>query len=64
MTELTQRLPDYDVMMVADEAQVFGDYLPFRTWNPRPVAGTLRTRWPPAVTSPRSRSSRARALWA
>jgi ABC transporter substrate binding protein (PQQ-dependent alcohol dehydrogenase system) len=40
MTELTQRLPDYDVMIVADEAQVFGDYLPFRTWNPRPVAGT------------------------
>jgi ABC transporter substrate binding protein (PQQ-dependent alcohol dehydrogenase system) len=40
MVELTQRLPDYDVMIVADEAQVFGDYLPFRTWNPRPVAGT------------------------
>ncbi len=40
MTELTQRLPDYDVMVVADESQVFGDYLPYRTWDPRPVVGT------------------------
>ena len=40
IVELTQRLPDYDVMIVADESQVFGDYLPYRTWNPRPVAGT------------------------
>jgi ABC transporter substrate binding protein (PQQ-dependent alcohol dehydrogenase system) len=40
MTELTQRLPDYDVMIVADESEVFGDYLPYRTWDPRPVVGT------------------------
>jgi ABC transporter substrate binding protein (PQQ-dependent alcohol dehydrogenase system) len=40
MTDLTQRLPDYDVMIVADESEVFGDYLPYRTWDPRPVAGT------------------------
>jgi ABC transporter substrate binding protein (PQQ-dependent alcohol dehydrogenase system) len=40
MTELTQRLPDYDVMVVADESEVFGDYLPYRTWDPRPVVGT------------------------
>jgi ABC transporter substrate binding protein (PQQ-dependent alcohol dehydrogenase system) len=40
MIELTQRLPDYDVLIVADESQLFGDYLPYRTWNPRPVAGT------------------------
>jgi ABC transporter substrate binding protein (PQQ-dependent alcohol dehydrogenase system) len=40
MIELTQRLPDYDIMIVADEGQVFGDYLPYRTWDPRPVAGT------------------------
>ena len=38
--ELTQRLPDYDIMIVADESQVFGDYLPYRTWDPRLVAGT------------------------
>ena len=40
MTQLTQRLPDYDVMIVADESEVFGEYLPYRTWDPRPVAGT------------------------
>lgn len=40
MLELTQRLPDYDIMIVADEGQVFGDYLPYRTWDPRLVAGT------------------------
>lgn len=31
---------DYDVMIVADELGVFGEYLMFRTWDPRPVAGT------------------------
>jgi ABC transporter substrate binding protein (PQQ-dependent alcohol dehydrogenase system) len=40
MTDLTQRLPDYDVMIVADESEVFGEYLPYRTWSPRPVVGT------------------------
>lgn len=37
---LTQDLPDYDVMLVADESDLFGEYLPYRTWDPRPVAGT------------------------
>ncbi|MFS2014043.1 ABC transporter substrate-binding protein [Azospirillum sp. CT11-132] len=32
--------PDYDVLIVADEAGDFGDYLDGRTWYPRPVAGT------------------------
>ena len=32
--------PDYDVLVVADEAGNFGDYLDGRTWHPRPVAGT------------------------
>jgi ABC transporter substrate binding protein (PQQ-dependent alcohol dehydrogenase system) len=36
----TQGAPDYDVLIVADESDVFGPYLPFRTWDPRPVAGT------------------------
>lgn len=40
ITELTQRLPDYDVLIVADESEVFGDYLPYRNWDPRPVVGT------------------------
>lgn len=30
----------YDVLMVADEVGEFGDYLMYRTWDPRPVAGT------------------------
>lgn len=31
---------DHDVLLVADEADEFGEYLPYRTTNPRPVAGT------------------------
>jgi ABC transporter substrate binding protein (PQQ-dependent alcohol dehydrogenase system) len=40
MIQLTQRLPEYDVLVVADESEVFGEYLPYRTWDPRPVVGT------------------------
>ncbi|PWC38029.1 branched-chain amino acid ABC transporter substrate-binding protein [Azospirillum sp. TSO35-2] len=32
--------PDHDVLVVADEADNFGDYLDGHTWYPRPVAGT------------------------
>lgn len=31
---------DHDVLIVADEVGLFGEYLPYRTWEPRPVAGT------------------------
>ncbi len=31
---------DYDVTLVADEAGDFGEYFPYNTWLPRPVAGT------------------------
>jgi ABC transporter substrate binding protein (PQQ-dependent alcohol dehydrogenase system) len=31
---------DHDVLIVADEIGLFGEYLPYRTWEPRPVAGT------------------------
>lgn len=31
---------DYDVVLVADERGDFGEYLPYNTWYPRPVAGT------------------------
>jgi ABC transporter substrate binding protein (PQQ-dependent alcohol dehydrogenase system) len=44
---LTQ-VADHDVLVVADEANEFGDYLPGRTALPRPVAGThglLTTAW-------------------
>jgi ABC transporter substrate binding protein (PQQ-dependent alcohol dehydrogenase system) len=30
----------YDVLVVADEADEFGDYLSYRTFDPRPVAGS------------------------
>ena len=31
---------NYDVLVVADEAGEFGEYLAYRTWDPRPIAGT------------------------
>lgn len=40
MPPLTQNAPAYDVLVTADEAQVFAGYLPYRTWDPRPVAGS------------------------
>lgn len=36
----TQDLGDYDVLLVADEANDFARYIPFNTWRPRPVAGS------------------------
>lgn len=37
--KLTQGVK-YDVLVVADEIGTFGEYLMFRTWDARPVAGT------------------------
>jgi len=37
---LTQSAPDYDVLVAADESEVFAGYLPYRTWDARPVAGS------------------------
>ncbi|PSL10947.1 amino acid/amide ABC transporter substrate-binding protein (HAAT family) [Marinobacterium halophilum] len=31
---------EYDVVLVADERGDFGEYVPYNTWYPRPVAGT------------------------
>jgi ABC transporter substrate binding protein (PQQ-dependent alcohol dehydrogenase system) len=36
----TQSVPDYDVLVAADESQVFASYLPYRTHDARPVAGS------------------------
>jgi len=36
----TQNAPAYDVVLTADESAVFADYFPYRTWDPRPVAGS------------------------
>lgn len=43
---------DYDILLVADEEGLFGDYLPYRTWLPRPVAGTqalIAAAWHPTL---------------
>jgi ABC transporter substrate binding protein (PQQ-dependent alcohol dehydrogenase system) len=51
MPTLSQGAPDYDVLIVADENEVFGPYLPYRSWDPRPVAGTAGLKamsWHPA----------------
>ena len=37
---LTQGVADYDVLVAADESQVFAGYLPYRTWDARPVVGS------------------------
>ena len=48
----TQNAPPYDVLVAADEHQVFAGYLPYRTWDPRLVAGSgglVPTSWDPAM---------------
>ena len=40
MPVFTQGAPDHDVVIAADESEVFATYLPYRTWIPRPVAGS------------------------
>lgn len=40
MPVLTQGAPAYDALVAADESEVFAGYLPYRTWDPRPVVGS------------------------
>lgn len=40
MPVFTQDVDDYDVLVVADMQDVFGEYLQYRTWDARPVVGT------------------------
>jgi ABC transporter substrate binding protein (PQQ-dependent alcohol dehydrogenase system) len=40
MPVFTQSAPGYDVLVAADESDVFAAYLPYRTWDARPVAGS------------------------
>lgn len=47
----TQRAEDHDVIVVADESEIFGEYLPYRTWEPSLVtgsAGLVPVSWHPA----------------
>jgi ABC transporter substrate binding protein (PQQ-dependent alcohol dehydrogenase system) len=50
----TQIGTDYDVLFVADETDLFGDYLPYNTFDARPVVGTqglIAAAWTPAFQS-------------
>ncbi len=40
MPVFTQGAPEFDVIVAADEADVFAEYLPYRTWDARPVTGS------------------------
>ena len=51
MPVATQNAPAYDVLIAADESEVFAGYLPYRTWDARPVAGSaglMPESWDPA----------------
>ncbi len=51
MPVFTQGAADHDVVVAADESEVFATYLPYRTWVPRPVAGSaalVPSSWHPA----------------
>jgi ABC transporter substrate binding protein (PQQ-dependent alcohol dehydrogenase system) len=51
MPVMTQNAPGFDVLVAVDESEVFAGYLPYRTWDPRPVAGSAGlypTSWDPA----------------
>ena len=41
MPVFTQDPGEYDVLVAADEADVFAEYLPYRTWDPRPIVGSV-----------------------
>ena len=44
MPVFTQNAPDHDVLVAADESEVFAGFLPYRTWDARPVAGSAGLR--------------------
>ena len=48
----TQEAEEHDVIVAADETDVFAAYLPFHLWEPRPVAGSaglMPVTWHPAL---------------
>lgn len=68
----TQDLRDYDVLLIADEAEDFGRYVAYNTWLPRPVAGSegispqiwapVVEQWGPRNCTPASKNART-ARW-
>jgi len=52
MPVFTQRAAEHDVVIAADEAGIFAPWLPYQTWDPRPVAGSaglVPRSWHPAL---------------
>lgn len=52
MPVFTQRAPDHDVLIAADENDVFANWLPYETWDARPVvgsAGLVPQSWAPSL---------------
>jgi ABC transporter substrate binding protein (PQQ-dependent alcohol dehydrogenase system) len=52
MPVFTQDAAEHDVLIAADEAGIFAEYLPFQTWDARPVAGSaglVARTWHPAL---------------
>ena len=52
MPVFTQRAAEHDVLIAADEAGVFALWLPYQTWDARPVAGSaglVPRSWHPAL---------------
>lgn len=51
MPVFTQRAPDHQIVVAADRAGVFADWLPYHTWDPRLItgsAGLVPESWHPA----------------
>jgi ABC transporter substrate binding protein (PQQ-dependent alcohol dehydrogenase system) len=51
MPEATQGAGSYDVVWVVDTDQAFGEYVPYRTYDPKPVVGTqglIAVAWHPS----------------
>jgi ABC transporter substrate binding protein (PQQ-dependent alcohol dehydrogenase system) len=52
MPVFTQRAPAHHVLVAADESEVFAAWLPYHTWDARPVAGSaglMPVSWHPAM---------------
>lgn len=50
--QFMQNAKEHDVVVVADEGQLFGEYMPYRNWVARPVTGTAgltALSWHPAL---------------
>lgn len=51
VSTFTQGAPAHDVLVTADESEVFAGYMPYRTWDARPVAGSsglMPSTWHPS----------------